>query len=370
MKPGGAPETTPPYSRSRARWIGSIVLALALGGLGGWLGKLVGLPLPWMIGALLATTAAAIAGLPVAMATPLRTAMTAILGVLLGSRFAPEILGQAGQWLISLSMLVPFIVVSTALGYVYFRRHCGYDRITAYFSATPGGLQEMVLVGSAMGGDSRRISLTHTTRILIVVLTLPFAFSWLLGYQPGSRPAGGPLLAAASLEDLAVLTVCAVTGYLGARSLRIPAASIIGPMAVSAAVHLAGLSRAAPPVELVAMAQVAVGTALGARFAGTKLRFIWRTILQSVGVTAIMVTSSLAFATLLHFWQGFPEEELVLAFAPGGLTEMSLIALALGRDAAFVAIHHILRIFLVIVSAAPTFKLLRRFEERRQPTPP
>ena len=37
-------------------------LALAIGGLGGWVAKLLGLPLAWMIGAMVATTAAALAG--------------------------------------------------------------------------------------------------------------------------------------------------------------------------------------------------------------------------------------------------------------------------------------------------------------------
>ena len=48
---------------------------------------------------------------------------------------------------------------------------------------------------------------------------------------------------------------------------------------------------------------------------------------------------------------GLPIAALVLAFAPGGLAEMSLIALALGVDPAFVSSHHVVRIFLVVVLA-------------------
>ena len=54
---------------------------------------------------------------------------------------------------------------------------------------------------------------------------------------------------------------------------------------------------------------------------------------------------------------------LMLAFSPGGLAEMSLIAIAIGADAAFVATHHIVRIFLVIVIAPLAFKLMRRRRE-------
>ena len=49
---------------------------------------------------------------------------------------------------ISLSMLALYIAASATIGTLYFRRLAGYDRTTAFFSATPGGLSEMILVGS------------------------------------------------------------------------------------------------------------------------------------------------------------------------------------------------------------------------------
>ncbi len=55
---------------------------------------------------------------------------------------------------------------------------------------------------------------------------------------------------------------------------------------------------------------------------------------------------------------GLPAVPLTLAFSPGGLAEMSLIAIAIG--AAFVATHHVVRIFLIVVIAPHAFRLLRR----------
>lgn len=49
----------------------------------------------------------------------------------------------------------------------------------------------------------------------------------------------------------------------------------------------------------------------------------------------------------------------MLALAPGGLTEMGLIALAIHADVAFVALHHVVRILVVIVLAP---LLLRAFQ--------
>ena len=69
----------------------------------------------------------------------------------------------------------------------------------------------------------------------------------------------------------------------------------------------------------------------------------------------------------LNWITGIPLPALVLAFAPGGLAEMSLIALALGVDAAFVSTHHIVRIVLIVSLVPLTFRAFRRFERRRHP---
>jgi len=339
---------------------GALLLALALGGAGGWLATRLGLPLPWMIGSMIATTVAALAGAPVAVPPGLRAVMVTVLGVMLGSRFTPEILARLPEWGISLAGLAGYIAVAGGAGLLYFWRVAGYAPATAYFSAAPGGLSEMVLIGGAMGGDTRIISLVHSARLLLVILLLPAAFQWWLGVELGRRPTPGlPLLEVPAL-DLLVLIGCALAGYVVARALKLPAAALVGPMVLSAAIHLTGWTAAEPPRELVAGAQVVVGAAIGARFAGTALRMIGHTVLIAAGGTAIMVLATVAFAYGLHAATGLPASALLLAYSPGGLAEMSLIALVLSLDAAFVATHHILRIFMIVVFAPLVFRRFRR----------
>lgn len=342
-------------------------MALVIGSAGGWLANIAQIPLAWMIGAMTATTLAAVSGLPVAMPRLLRNCMIAVLGVMLGSAFTPEIAQQVGEWGISLSALALYGVVASAACYAYYRRVCGYDKATAYFSAMPGGLSEMILIGSAMGGDTRIISLTHSSRILLVVLALPFAFQVLAGYEPGDRPPVGPPLFALLPQDLAILSVCGVVGFVLARALRLPAAALLGPMLLSAGVHLAGWTVAKPPLELVAAAQVVVGTAVGCRFAGTSATLIMRTMVAAAGGTAVLAVATLAFALAIVQVTELSLKALVLAFAPGGLAEMSLIAIAVGADTAFVATHHIARVILIVVIAPMLFRAMQKARGPRGP---
>ena len=337
-----------------------VLCALALGTAGGWAADGLGLPLPWMIGAMATTTVAAVLGAPITLPPGLRAIMVATLGVMLGSSFSPAILERLDEWSISLSALAAYTAVAGTVGMIYFQRLAGYDRTTAFFSAMPGGLSEMVVVGGELGGDSRIISLVHSSRLLIVVLCLPFAFQLLVGYEPDARPPVGPALAAMDLQDLAVLTACGLAGFFGAKALKLPAAAVVGPMVLSVAVHLAGWSEATPPALLVAAAQVVIGTAIGCRFAGVAPGMIFRTIGLAGGGTALLLAVTIGFALGLHAITGLPIPALVLGFAPGGLAEMSLISLALAMDAAFVATHHLVRIFLIVVLAPTLFRALKR----------
>ena len=328
-----------------------VLLDLAIGSAGGVVAHWLDLPLAWMIGAMVATTAAAVMGVRLAFSRPLRTGMITVLGVMLGSAFVPELLDQMARWSFSLAALALYTVVTTLATMAYFRRVARYDPITAYFCAVPGGLNEMTIMGTALGGNERAISLTHGARILFTVLTIPIGFRFLDAYDPAARAAASQAFLPEGAQDVAVLAFCAVAGYFAAQKLRLPAASILGPMALSAAAHLTGITAAKPPAELVAAAQVVAGSAIGARFAGTAAITLLRLGVHALGATAIMVSLAILFAAVLTAGFGLPLPDLILALAPGGLAEMSLVALALHADAAFVSTHHVARIAMVVTMA-------------------
>lgn len=341
--------------------------ALVLGSAGGWVATAIGMPLPWMLGAMLATAAAAVAGLRVTVWRPVRALFVMVLGVMLGSAFTPAILARGAAFATSLAALIVYVAVAGALGVVFFRRVAGYDRATSYFAAMPGGLSEMVIVGEAMGGDPRAISLTHGARVMFVVLVLPFALQAVLGYDAVSRPAPGESILVVPAGDLAILAACGGLGLVLARALGVPAAPVVGPMVLSALAHLAGWTRLAPPNELIAAAQVVVGSAVGCRFAGTTPATVVRVAGWAAGGTVILLATTFMLAWSVHHITGLAVAALTLAYAPGGLAEMSLVALSLGIETAFVATHHLVRIFVIVVLAPVAFRLGHGLPDRREP---
>lgn len=334
--------------------------ALGLGLVGGYGFYRANLPLPWMLGPMTVCTLAALLRLPIAAPAVVRPPMSAVIGVMLGAAFTPEVLGRLDEWVISTIGLALFVAAAGLACVVYFRKVARFDPTTAYFSGMPGGLVEMVIVGEAKGGDGRTIALIHSARILLVVMTLPFLVQWVEGVSLGARASAGPSIWDAPLSAEVWIVVCGFAGAYFGHVLRLPAAVLLGPMLVSALVHVTGISGFKPPVEIVAAAQVVLGVTIGARFLGTPPREILRILVLSVGSTVILLTLTFAFAIVVGRLMGIGTVPLILAYSPGGLAEMSLVAIAVQTEVAFVAAHHIIRIVFVMAGAAPVFALMAR----------
>lgn len=335
------------------------LLALLVGAGGGVAFAQLGLPLPWMLGALTATLVAAVAGVRLHLPMAIRPPVIVVIGVLLGSGFTPDLLAQAGGWAVSLLAMAVYLAVAAAVVVPFYARVGGFDRVTAYFAGMPGGLTEMVTLGAEAGGDERRIILAHAARIVVTVAAVAFWFRLVQGYEVSGRPGGAPLHDMA-WRDIALLAACGVAGALAGSWLRLPAATLLGPMLLSGLAHVTGLTASAPPGGLVVVAQVVLGTAMGCRFVGVGAREVGRALVLSAGATALTLAVGLGFALALQAFLGFRADQVLLAFAPGGLTEMGLIALAIEAEVAFVALHHVARIVLVIVMAPLVLRLFRR----------
>ncbi len=279
------------------------------------------------------------------------SAMVAVLGVLMGSAFTPATLNQAALWIPSVLLMMGVMTVFALAGYLIFRRLGRYDRVTAYFAAVPGGFTEMTLMGTDLGGDAKTIVLAHATRILIVVSIIPFYFRGILGLEVPTLPSN--LLGAASfpLADGLILLACACFGVPIARLMKLPAAAFLGPLGLSAIAHTAGWTSNAPPLELIAVAQIIVGASIGSRFAGQTWKDARKTILLATLSTGCMILGASVVGWAMAGPLEHPMEALILALSPGGLAEMALIALTLGINTAFVSTIHILRILFVLMAA-------------------
>lgn len=331
-------------------------IALIIGVFAGFLADLCGLPLPWMLGPMIATTIASVAGAPLVPPMQLRTIVFPVLGVMLGANVTPDIVDQLGAWAVTLGLMVPFLSVAAGSAYLIFRKLGRYDNVTAYFAAMPGGLTDMILMGEENGGDGRKIALAHAIRILVAISLIALFYGLVLGVR---RNGGGNWVSfeALSLADWVILGACAVIGVPLGKFLRLPAAILLGPMILSAVAHFAHWVEVAPPSLLVIIAQIVMGVTIGCRFVGVEVKQLTRDLGLSVLACGAILIVAVVFSALTSSLTDTPIAAVFLAYSPGGVTEMSLLALTMGLEVAFVSVMHIARILLIIAIAPLAFRL-------------
>lgn len=335
-----------------------IALTLLIGVVSGIVANAVGLPLPWMLGPMIGTTIVAAAGFQLQFPGKLIFVAFPVVGVMLGSRVTSELMAQAPQWIITFALLIPFVVAACTLSFVFYRKVGRFDAVTAYYSAMPGGLNDMVILGGAAGGDERRIALAHAARILCVIGFVALFFGTFLGVR--SNSAGGQWLAMSDIGwvDAVWLVGAALLGVPLGRFLRLPAPFMLGPMIVSATIHIAGFVTIPPPDLLVIAAQIVLGVRIGVRFRGVPVSEILRDLRLGAVSSVLMIFVALGFAYVNASLSDIDLSQAFLAFSPGGFVEMSLLALAMGQEVAYVSISHVIRIVLVIFGAPIAARLV------------
>ncbi|WP_020593412.1 AbrB family transcriptional regulator [Kiloniella laminariae] len=340
-------------------------LTLLVGLAGSLLFKFAGLPLPWLLGALSASALASLAGAPVGVTKPIRLYIMVILGVMLGGAFSPDVLAHIGEWVPTLIAAVVYLGLITFVAQTYCRKVLGMDRITAIFSGFPGGLSEMTLLGEEAGADVQALTLTHACRVATILLAIPLFLTYWAGLETVAPLQSGPFW---NLQDIVFLIITAIVGLGLGKILGFPAHHLTGPLLISAIVHTAGLIDHEPFDLVKIILQLTLGSALGARFAGYSFRQIGRIMLLAVGMAFVMMAVTLLVSALLSQITDASFEALILALSPGGFAEMTLAALSMGIDPAFVTTHHALRL-LVIVFIVPIF-LARLLKKQTSPEKP
>jgi len=343
-------------TRLGLRDLPALILTLAVGAIGGAIFNYFQLPLAWMLGAMTATTPLAVAKVPLRMDSRLRMFMIVVLGVMIGGTFSPAVVADASRWWASIVAMVVFVAAITVIVFVYFTRISKIDPATSIFSSLPGGLNEMAVLGASLGADDRTISLVHSVRIFLVVMTIPFIFQALGWYERGASASNYVYLKNFHVSEMLLIVAAALGGMAVCRLLRFPSPILIGAMLGSATIYASGFVTDQLPTIFIILSQIVVGSAIGARFAGFETSLILRRAKDAVGASVVMIASAFGITAAISPVVGFAFAPLLLAFAPGGFAEMSLIALALNIDTAYVSTHHIFRIFLIVLFVPILFR--------------
>jgi membrane AbrB-like protein len=324
----------------------------------------LGLPLGWMVGAMLATgylawrNAAAVPAL-------LHPAGLVVLGLGLGQSFTPPVLAAVSG---ALPAIVAGGVLSILAGLAVaplYRRIAGTDARTAYFASVPGGIVTMAVLAERAGAAVGPVTVAQTLRMAAVVLIFPPLVAI---FASGGRDAAfsAALPAVSAIGLVLLLAGGALVALAGAR-LGLANAAMLAPCLLAMALSGGGALPSAVPLWLVDAAQVAMGASLGLRLAPRQLGSGPRRQVAEGVASALAISALLAVAGLALGWlAGLPPVAVMLGMAPGGMPEMTVTAKALDLAVPLVLGFHLVRTVLCNLLVGPVWRVMERVGRGRR----
>ena len=332
-----------------------LATAIALALVGGWIAQWLSIPLAWMIGPLLTVGISSMLGLPLKSPFLGRQAGQSTVGLAVGLQLTPPVLLFLWQdfWLI-----VGAGVITVLLGIpmaLLLHRISKEDAKTCYFSAVPGGLSEMAVLGARYGAQVEPIAIAQTIRLAIVVIIIPPTLG-LLGITGDALNAPSQAITVSWPTTLLWVAV-AMSASAFLSLLKASNAWILGGLLVGLGIALIQQIPLALPVLMVNLAQFLLGMGLGVMFKHEFMTKAPRFIRAAALIVAILMTIAVVFAALIAQLTQHEFGTLLLAFAPAGVTEMVLTAKELGFEAPMITAIHLARILLIVLFAALLFRL-------------
>ncbi len=305
---------------------------------------------------MIAAILAVLFGLKLWVPNAVRNAAFIILGVQIGSSVTMETLTTAARWPLSLVMLAVTVTMVTAACYMFYRRIRGWPVADALFSSLPGALSLVVALADDAKADMRRVIIAQSIRLFFLVAALPLVINSL-----STRPASQAPPGASVWWEIALVVAASATVALLLERLRIPAGLFVGAIVTSALFYLGGVAHGALHAPVLILANIILGTSLASRFQDFTMGELLHALGDGIAGFAIALVLSVLGAILASVIAGLPFAQTLLAFSPGGLDVMTVIALALHLDPAYVGAHQLARYLAMSLVIPPlTAYLLRR----------
>ena len=323
-------------------------------------------PIPWMLGPLIGIAALSMMEAPVTGSAVLRDTAQWVIGGSLGLYFTPDIGRQVVGlwWAIALAAVWALVLGGLFAWWLYRTNKRQLPevpddslRATAFFAAAIGGASEMTLLADRAGARSDLVAASHSLRLLVVVVVVPFAMLWARSHWGlQAVDLGAPLARVWGAEGLLKLVLASGAGALLARWLKVPNPWFLGPMFATMGLTLAGVYWSAVPQVLINGAQLVVGLTLGAKFSRRFLRMapVWLgTVLLG---TVLMLVLCGVFGWVMAQAMHIHPATAILGTVPGGITEMAITAKVLQLGVPVVTALQACRLVAVLVLIQPLYR--------------
>ena len=299
------------------------------------------------------------AALPMAVKVFAQAISGAFIGMQIGRRDVARMRGLIVPFL----LLAVMLTVNTFVVGIAIQKLCGWEWIMALLSCVAGGVTDISLIAMEMDADVGTVAMMQTARLVGVLLFFPYWIQFVTRHEPKTAPvmeekpldaAHTPLdrlISTRSSRIVFTLLLSIGLGYLGNAS-GLPAASMVFPMIAVAALNCT-TSVCAVPLAIKNIAQLLAGSLVGVSITAATFSSLSSTLVP-VGLLLLSYwTVNGLYSGICRRTKLLDLKSAMFASAPGGATDMSLIAADLGADLSQIALIQVLRAAYVVAVMPP-----------------
>lgn len=341
----------------------SIVLVTIISLTGVFIFKSLSLPVPWMLGPLVAVLISQFFIRKIELVWPvaLRNFGLVVVGVAIGQAFQFDLFAGMGWMIVFMFALnISITAVSVVLAYVI-QKMGKVSLKTSLTSAVAGGLSQIVTFAE----EEKDINLAvvtyfHVVRIISIVLIIPFIVS---GHIVSDQENIGFNIQ--TLMPVLLLVTIACLFAMLSKKVKLPVPFFIGPVLFVIMLQLLNFQTPEVPVWYLHIAQICIGAYIGLLLKPNLLKLgapiLVLGILSSIVLLMATYLQGLLIIHLFHYSLATS----FLSTAAGGLDQMSLLATAVGADVSVVSVFQMFRLLFVFIIVIPLLKLTCVWIDRR-----
>jgi membrane AbrB-like protein len=328
---------------------------------------MLGVPSAALFAALVVGMALALPALaPTRMPRSAGIAAQGVLGVYIGTMVHSDAVSALGpDWPIVVAVAVATLVLSIIAG-ALLGLHRDVSPLTGSLALVAGGASGLVAIARELGGDDRVVAVVQYLRVGLVTASMPIVVTLIYHADRTHHAAVSTQSDSAPwYSSVAMMTVLIVAGAMGGKLLRIPGAGLLGPLGLTVALQLSGLSFGlSVPMVLVQIGYMVIGWQAGVVFTRDSLRAVGRMLPAAIALIVVLGVATAGLGVLLADIAGKTPLEGYLATSPGGVYAVLAIAVETGSGVTFIIAAQVFRVLLMLFMAPLLARTVIRLTER------
>ena len=344
----------------------AIIITFLVASAGGVLASKLKVPAGAMVGAMAAVAVYNIFTDGAYFPKDVKYATQIVSGLFIGCRVSRTQLGGLKRLVRPAIMNTALLIIACLAMGVAMYALTDYSFATCAFACAPGSMVDMSIIAMDMGADTSVVSVLQLVRLLSILGIFPGFFNAILK----KRQSGGDLQEPSDERGehicrkrgmkyaAATLLVALAGGVLGVWT-GIPAGALIFSMA-AVSVQNVVFENAYMPMGVKRLAQICAGALIGESVtaqAVTELRFA---IIPAAVMILCLLAVVFGLAALLHKRGGLDMRTALFACAPGGASDLALIAEDFGASAPIISLIQYVRVVAVVIVYPAAIQLLER----------